>query len=442
MFIVDRNHPRPFRQARPQSALLTTDIGSARHVRRERPEDNKMQKQLSEIGWEHDGTTSDTKQATYEIPMMLIPLRQLEVIDRDNEGTSPPPSPQPSPRPEMELSNPNKLLRRRSSGANHTSRKKAIFVTCLGILVPHLVQLVFDEDHATASEARQLFLNIMKEDPTLALRPVFDLLMTNDCIDEHQAFSTLTAYSHAASVLPPAMAHAAFNHLTGFLKYLKQTQNSNSLRLYAITLPFISAIATHVSEVSLKEFRKHKIDVFLVPSWDLWFHSGAPAGPMFPQHPSESIKPDERDQQLRFVTAIRAAQNNLLSDMLQHNIGEIQLLRKNPARLVLPNDQDAVVLSLDLSAFIPTPHIRATHTEGQTAHLSKTLSLSYILLVTQIFRLLPAHLNDRSELEVYMDGLNRALTKHGNDSLIVVHVMNGQFPNKHNIHHTRFDQAH
>lgn len=94
------------------------------------------------------------------------------------------------------------------------------------------------------------------------------------------------------------------------------------------------------------------------------------------------------------------------------------------SRLVLP--------SLDAGSEPPLTKFddyapRASHKAPNSAvsGLSLILSRSYILLVAQIFRSLPRHLNDRAELATLADGLSRILLAHGDDIGIVSQALIG-----------------
>jgi hypothetical protein len=403
---------------------MLTDIGSARYVREEHVDDYKdrsgrtmpleLRKKLKEMDWDHEDAVWDKQRELAETPMTLFPLRDLERLDKDHarDGSS----------------NPNELLRRRSSGANHIQKRRAVYIAAFGNLVPPLAPLLFDPNFAIANDARRLFMHLMKEDSSILSRPIFDLLPTGQPVDVRQALSIMQGLFHCGPVLPPAMAHVVFNHLTGLLKHLKQHQTADSLSLYTSILPYIAKVITQVSDMSMKNLRKHKVDVYMTPSWDLWFSPLALEGPMFPRYLTshrgiESGVPLE----LRSITLIRTSQNMLLWRMLQKNPTEVQTFRKNSARLVLPTLQAGTsVLPLELVDFIPDAVPGYTPPPGVIKRLSTVLARSYVLLVTQIFRSLPPHLNDRQELEVYIDGLNRILITHYDDPLLVIQVMIGK----------------
>jgi hypothetical protein len=84
--IVDRNHPRPFKQARPQSTFIPTDIGSARWVRIDHPDEHQdrmpsdLRKRLNDIGWEHEDTILDQRLERARTPMKVSVFRWTDRI--------------------------------------------------------------------------------------------------------------------------------------------------------------------------------------------------------------------------------------------------------------------------------------------------------------------------------------------------------------------------
>ena len=111
--------------------------------------------------------------------------------------------------------------------------------------------------------------------------------------------------------------------------------------------------------------------------------------------------------------------------MLKRNYNDVQAIRKSMSTLVLPS----------LDEVLNTPELRVPgkkFSQRATKHmtidaLSLMVARSHILLVAQIFRSLPRHLSDRSELAILVDGLNKGLLAHGDDIGIVGHVLIGQY---------------
>ena len=99
-------------------------------------------------------------------------------------------------------------------------------------------------------------------------------------------------------------------------------------------------------------------------------------------------------------------------------------------RLVLPSwDEHAGMRPLELSDFVPRV-ARPSDSGGQDwklRGLSILLSRSYLPLVAQIFRSMPRHLNDRAELAVLVDGINRISVTHGGDIGIVSQALIGEY---------------
>lgn len=131
------------------------------------------------------------------------------------------------------------------------------------------------------------------------------------------------------------------------------------------------------------------------------------------------------------ITMIRLSQNMLFLSMLKRNPQDVQLIRKNMARLVLPSrDNQVDAKPLKLLDFLPhklgTQQGVSTSRDASLTGLSLMISRSYLLLVAQIFRSMSRHLNDRNELAVLIDGMNRILLVHGDDIGIVSQALIGE----------------
>jgi hypothetical protein len=452
-FILDRAHPRPFKLARPQASFVPTDIGSSKYVRGEDIDDYKdsdgtvlpleLRKRLSEIGWEHDGGPVDQRGEWARMPMSMLSIGQLDHLD-NNAAAYQPPSPggetvssqdaTPQKLAERSKGNPQ-LLRRKSSGTTRGGKTRAVFVPALADVVRLLAPLLYDEDYLVAADARGLFTTIMKDDPAILGRPVYDMLPKggNGLKD---AITTLRAYMHVGERLAPIMAHNVFNHLAGFVKNLRNSTDPASLGAYAYSIPIMARLATQVSEMSLREIRRSKFDVYLMPSGLLWFPPAAPDSLMFPKSfirsHEEQIGPwedNELPRQIVWITMIRTSQNTLFLSLLRRNPQDVQFIRKNFTRLILPTREGAVsVRDLELGDFVPrrsASYTMPSMSDCTLHELSYTLSISYVLLVAQILRLLSRHLNDRKELALYFEGLNRILLTHSKDTGVVTQVMIG-----------------
>ncbi|KAI0066892.1 hypothetical protein BV25DRAFT_1820006 [Artomyces pyxidatus] len=434
IFITDKHHRRPFKLARGPISFMATDIGSGIFVPEEDPEQLKtnngtvlpleLRKTLADIGWNQDDTLVDQKLEWIRTPLSLLSSQQVERLDTSSSQTAPrsPLLTPTSERPGSPSSDP-------STSSNQGIKRRPIFVTPLASLFQDVTFLAFDPDFTVASAARSTVLDLMRDDPALITRPVFDAL-SGDENTIADAISVLRAFLHIQRTLPPAMAHHVFNHLTGFLKHsARQTDAKNTLRGFAYTLPLLSRLVAQVSGMSIREIRRAKVEIFLIPSGALWFPPTAPTGAMFPRAPGHLVKTDQDALfRLAHVAIVRVSQNMLFLRMLKRNPQDVQAIRKNMSRLVLPSMDDTnEPAPVELRDFIPRrPTGKYTHPSAydvSVSGVSLVLSRSYSLLVTEIFRSMSRHLNDRTELAVLIDGLNRILLVHGDDIGVVGHIL-------------------
>ncbi|KAH9960690.1 hypothetical protein BC827DRAFT_1268087 [Russula dissimulans] len=427
-YIVDKNHRRPFKLVRVPMAFLPTDVGSSSFIFREdlvkgnlasgRVLPLELRKQLADIGWTQEEGTMDQKQEWIMTPFSLVSGQQLERVgagipstmgNRSQPGTPSSSAAEPmSPAPGV--------------------KRRPIFVPPLVSMLPDLASLVYDGDSGVANAARVAILDWMRHDPALIARPAFDAVSAKET-SLHSAFSVLRGYLYAQSTLPPAMAHHTFNHLAGFLKYSARERNSeDTLTGFAYAVPLLSKLVAQVSDMSLRELRRAKIDAFLIPSGPLRVSSSTSVASAFPRSLSDVTSNSDEDpvHQLCKVVLVRVAQNLLFVNMLKRDRQEVQAFRKNMPRLVLPTTASTIAPTTELRSFLPNKQRTSSFTIGadaDTSRLSLLLSRSYVLLVTEIFRSLPRHLNDRSELAVLIDGLNQILFIHGGDIGMVAHIL-------------------
>ncbi|KAJ3746695.1 hypothetical protein DFH05DRAFT_1395192 [Lentinula detonsa] len=435
--IVDRAH-RPFRVARLPLPFVTTDMGSGTFVLELDPSEVQdklpleLRKKLAEIGWEDNDSPVNQQLEWIRTPMSNLPPLQVEKLDA---GGNAPPSPNLSP-----VSSPSRspilgekaeelgLLRRNSTSGGPLSgfKRRAIFVHTLSQILPRIAAMTCDRSFSVAYAARSMILDLMRNDPGLLTRPVWDFL-TEEGQDLSTAITTLRAFLHSRRVLPPSTAHVALNTLAGFLKDLaKQTENEHTLDYFAQTVPIIAKLVPQVYEMSVRELRRNKVDMFLIPSGSLWFPPAAPPGPMFPRGPGILDNPfDDCKARIISVTLIRISQNMLFYAMLKRNPAEVQAVRKNMTKLIFPSLDGTGELVLQLKDLVPSKEasITASSVDDEIQGLSLTLSRSFILLVAQIFRCLSRHLNDRVELSILVESLNRILILHGKDVGIIAQTL-------------------
>ncbi|KDQ15355.1 hypothetical protein BOTBODRAFT_131132 [Botryobasidium botryosum FD-172 SS1] len=436
-FIPDRSRRRPFKLARQPLSFVATDVGTSHYV----PPENmgtptlqigatlppEIRRKLMELDWYKTAEEKDqeNKLKLEQAPMSILPSYQVEMFGSDSPSMSNTSSPEADAGAAPARGG-MPVIRRKSSGSGYyaTVKRRPVFVPALVSLFPALARLAHDSDGTVASAARDLVLMLMRDDPALLCRPVLENLSSNGGVSE--AMTTLRTILHVQSILPPALSHHLANHLAGFLKAISRDDSYvDGLETFAYILPSLSQLVPLVSELTVRDVRRNKIEPLLLPSGSFWFPSTAPAGPLFPQA-LPLVSSHNPHRSVIELTMIRTAQNLLLLRLLKRNPKEVHLVRKGLSRLFLPTDSpDDQVKPLELGDFLPSREGHQTTAQhgAELARFSLVFSRSHILLVSQIFRSLNRNLNDRTELAKFIDGINRILLAHGDDVGIVGHSL-------------------
>ncbi|KAF9653663.1 hypothetical protein BDM02DRAFT_3135161 [Thelephora ganbajun] len=427
--ILDKTFRRPFKMTRPSISFVPTDIGSSQHIQEkgEATKNNKntlpleLRKRLMEIGWDDEEGPLDQRLEWATTPMSLIPSIDLTKVDNDDTLSA------EIQRLAFEAIS-KKLIEREASvttisTTDTTVKRRPILVTSLLSIFPRIFSLALDPDLVVANAARNLLLELMRDDPASLSRPILSA-MTGGGNEMSSAISTLRELTHISHRLPPATTHHVFTHLTGYLKFAaRQMETIDALHGFAYTVPILAKLVSRVNGMVMKEVRKAKLEVFLVPNLSLWFPPTAPISPMFPQSLGGMRDPFTVDPKLRWITMIRAAQNTLFVSMLKKNPQDVHAIRKNLEGFSLPGDDQSG--PINLVDFIPcqTDNRRGEIRNPVVDGLSLVLSRSYLLLVAQVFRSMSRHTNDREEFVLLVDGINRILLTHGDDLGIVAQAM-------------------
>ncbi|KIL62712.1 hypothetical protein M378DRAFT_80770 [Amanita muscaria Koide BX008] len=438
--ITDRYH-RAFKLARGPLSFIPTDMGSSSYI----PEDNidnsqhslplALMKQLAEIGWAQDDATADSRQAWLQIPMQLLPSNDLSRLETSaSDSYKYPSSPSLTSQGSPTLANegtmtPEQLILRRNSssgGPSYSVKRKSVFVSPLGGVFLRIAVLIFDPNIVVASAAKSLVLDLMRNDPGLLSRPLFDLLSDDDK-DISLAMSRMDLLIHAHWIVPPAAAHHMFNHLAGYLKTAaRESKRPGVVEDFARTILPLVDLAPDVSGMSMRELRRSKLEYCFLPTGSFWFPKPSPNEHMLPTELSTSCNASGGVPPLIVsITLIRVCQNLMFTSMLRKNQQDVRFIRKHMSRFDLPTLNGNQRLSdLELRDFLLSEgHARKETINETLIALSTMLSRSYLLLVTQIFLSMPRHLSDRNELVVFVDGLNRILLAHGDDIGIVSQVL-------------------
>ncbi|KAG2363688.1 hypothetical protein BDR07DRAFT_1375622 [Suillus spraguei] len=394
-FLSDKNRRRPFKLARDPLPFVPTDIGSSLFVLEQEDDSNEdmpkeLRKRLAEVGWLDEKRPTDQKREWVRTPLSLLPSN---IQDRNTGATerpqsSPLSSPISTPTKPKSRSNSDvsdgHLSRRSSDPTSRGVKRRAVFVPALGTLFPQLVSLTLDSCVDVSCAARDSVIDLLRHEPALLIRPILDLLASSD---EEAATTAVRGLLHLNQHLPPAMAHYTFNHLAGYLKFVaREVTSIDALRNFALAAALLSNLVTQVNDMSIREIRRAKMDLFLIPSGSLWFTASSPSGPMFPKALSLGENRFEIPPSLISITMIRVTQNRLFLSMLKRSPQDVQVIRKTMEHIVLPStDGLSEARFLDLPDFVPRKLF--AQLEGQNTEMILGLSAALMVASTRFRRL-------------------------------------------------------
>ncbi|KAG8919843.1 hypothetical protein FRC01_001070 [Tulasnella sp. 417] len=416
-FIFDRSRRRPFRMTRRPISFVASDVGTARYVPPELPEQARLQVgaslppelrgRLLDLGWAENRDEEEQEAQRWDrAPISLLPSTDLELLGiNQSKGST-------ESAGDAEGGRNKGLLRRKSSGAGHISgmRKKGIFVPPLLSLVPLIATLLTDPDMTVSSISNDLIMTLMKDDPVLLVRGLMEDM--SDAMQDHeQTLNTLRLFAHAQERLPPGLAHHIFNHLAGLVRTTARQSNQDVAFVVARCLPILVDLVPQVCEMSYRELCRNKLDPLILPNL-----APIPSGLKLTARPS--MTPG-----LMQSAMTRTAQNLILFNVIQQSPKDINAIRKpysQIAQLAVELEDVQDLRPTTISDYVPNRK-RSPHTAEEMQYLRMTspLARSYLLMCTEMFKSLSRHLNNHSELGKYMDGINRIMLRRGNDLGIV-----------------------
>ncbi|EIW66822.1 hypothetical protein TREMEDRAFT_70063 [Tremella mesenterica DSM 1558] len=320
----------------------------------------ELRQRLLDLGWSEDTAMMTGKNDTDRMPITLLPsLRQQNETYAGNR------SPSPS-RPML-----GRSTSTGSAGSMHTKRRKAVFAPIFASLVSEqATMLARDSDGIVVQQSRELIQWIQRDDAQILTRT-----FTNNIDDFRLALAQLNAMF---TTLTPSFAHSAFNSIVG---YLKSTLRSNPhFPHYAQALITLARLAPHVSELSLRDIRRNRAELVLLPAS---IHEEGTGGG-FNLHPPWQAP----------VLDVQTAQLLLLRQILRVSPREVYLFKK-------------MLSNLMIQASLPSVHF----------------SRSWFLLIIELFQTVNRNYTDRAELRHFLTNVGAILKHHPTDLPIISQAM-------------------
>lgn len=347
--------------------FVMTDIGTAQWVRAADQQDAALQsfgrslpmelrQRLMELGWSQDAA-NDSRTEAEQTPVTQLPslAQQGDAAGGDR-----------SPSPLRPLS---RSASTGSAGSARTKKRRAVFAPTFAGLINEQATILRNETDGVVLQLSLELLHGVQRDDAPALIRTF-----TDGIDDFRV--ALTRLNSTLSTITPAFAFSALNAITGYLRNV--LRSTPEFPLYSFALVTVSRLASHVSEISLRDIRKSKAEAVLLPA-SIHEEDGG-----FKLH-----RPWQQP-----ALDVQTAQLLILLQILKTSSREVYLFKKMLSNLQIQSS-------------------------AQSIHFAR----AWLLLVTQLFATVNRNYADRSELRHFLVNVAFILRRHSNDVLVVAHTM-------------------
>ncbi|KAK9765560.1 hypothetical protein K7432_006009 [Basidiobolus ranarum] len=414
LYVHDASNARPFRNLGSVLPFVPTDLGSPEPTT-EIPEwllqlrnhgtSLKEIQMIQELGWEDESETE--QDVDLRKTFTLLPTLYLNSSEPLNDASN-------------------------SSGVRPVP---IVTVPILEIISQELLELAFDKNSSVRAAADNTILYCLRDDPNVFLKLYFER-MTNSKISHQQELLSkllnIVAYHKKG---PPEFGFVLFNYLLGYLRWYSRDGKNEGLEIFSYVAPLLAEIVPSTNQLSVREFRKNKLDVYYQPSGQLWFTDGTP-NTMFPRGSDMKFSPFDMNpfkvpSEVFFAATVRIGQTHFMSGLAKRYPHEVELMRKM-VQLFTPipwkNIQSSIWDGLDRfpeEEFFPkiAPYFQELfedqHWDAESSlglHSISTLQCrAWLRYIEVLFRSVHSTYHDRQEFSRIIAGVNNVLHCHPND---------------------------
>ncbi|KAI8070898.1 hypothetical protein BC940DRAFT_294706 [Gongronella butleri] len=247
-------------------------------------------------------------------------------------------------------------------------RKRATVVPAVNASFFCMIDSLCDNFGGVHNSLRETLEKFLRDDPDLFLRGFLSDLGKSNANKQRDALTRLYALVHMQAKLPPGLTHTLFNHLAGMLKWLcrEHTKQTNPM-LMCLIHPILAQLVLSTNELSMRDFRKNKIEAVLTSTGRFWFVVEQPVA-MFPRRlndPRTSFTILDIPDELFAVATLRISHIQFLSNFLIRYPREVYAVKKSLQPYehmddpTMHNNEDAEDDDSDLYL----PDLRLCHTQ-------------------------------------------------------------------------------
>ncbi|KAL1925577.1 uncharacterized protein VTP21DRAFT_460 [Calcarisporiella thermophila] len=432
VYLPDPSRRRPFRGHVLNVPFVSTDLGSTKlsldepiWMSKLRHASNfpiEMRKKIEELGWEEEDVEERERLKRLHTPVSLMPTASLDDEEEPSGGNG------------MDQSSSGAGLDQSSRSVTSTrqTKKRGVLVPAFSFTSLSLVDLLNEPHGGVHNQVHELILYFLRDDPLIFLRSFFSELGKAGPDRQRELLTRLSYLLSMQNRFPPGFVFHLFNHLTGLLKWHSRENKEGGLELMTLVHPLLAALIASTNDLSIRDLRKNKVEVFLGCTGQFWFNEGTPAS-MFPRGLTSSAKGFEvldLPLQLFLVTMLRISHVHLMTNYLIRYPREVFSVKKTfhpyvPMSLTGAEgeqggmeDEEFFFPSLDFlvrSGSHRTPSKR----EHDAKMISALRARNWIRFVHTMLQRLNRNYNDRKELQIIINGVNYILQEHHHDYGIV-----------------------
>ncbi|CAG8491541.1 9632_t:CDS:10 [Paraglomus occultum] len=323
-FLSPSSRRRLIRFQVPQIPFIPTDIGTSDTILYDSARTSEVKsgsslpaevrKRIQDLGWEEQDEQEQDRWKRLVTPLSLLPTFYLEDVERQEEnengggaevgivGMSKTSYGEDEntgnkvgyAEGKIKVNRNRPLGDRDNKGHSNTNnaiqptfnKKRAVTLPLLSLFSLSLVDLLDDTHGGVYALSKEVILYFLRDDPSLFLRLYFSELGLSSFSSQKALLTKLRHLLSMQHVFPPGFSHTLFNHLAGILKWHARDSKIGGFRLMCYVMPVLADLVPTVNEMTVRDFRKNKIEHILLNNGSIWFSDGSPAE-MFPRNAVE-----------------------------------------------------------------------------------------------------------------------------------------------------------
>ncbi|ORX99662.1 hypothetical protein K493DRAFT_335678 [Basidiobolus meristosporus CBS 931.73] len=419
-YITDQHRRKPFKAAGHTVTFVSTDLGSPTFTASisswlsELSTSNMSWKELQtiqELGWKKEDSSSKR-----DINMYALTLLPTVFFDYQLDSIT---------------------------AVENSHKSRAVVVSSiLENMSFNSIYTLFDPRVEVSVSMWDCVSYFTRDDPSVFLRKYLEGLSSQSIEHQCELLGKLRSLILFQKKHSPSFTYILFNYLTGLLKWHHRDNRAHTLPMFAHVLPIIAELIPSSNELSIREFRKNKIEWFFNPTSEFWpGDDPSLASPADVVAPGPTSCPSEIPNCTFQMTMLRIAQIHFMFNFVSRYPREaINVNRVVESFSPIPWENRILEFDWDelnseagftqnqneskISNIMASGQIHGTlKSNNQLRLLSALQCRAWMHFMETIVFALPNNFNDREELERILSDVNSVLKYHGDDLGLVTQAL-------------------